>query len=792
MKNWFILTNLFLICLNLLQSQTLTQTIKGRIVDMDTQIPIIGANILLDKSKSQGAASDLNGNFKIENVLIGRHNIRVSYIGYEPILINQILVTPQKQVFLTIGMRESIEKLKALTVVASKQDRHQTINDMTTVSARQFTTEETSRYAGSFADPARAVSTFAGVSFSSDESNEIIIRGNSSKGLLWRLEGIEIPNPNHFSFGSGGTSGGISILKNTMLSNSDFFTGAFPAEYGNALSGVFDLNLRKGNTVREYALQFGVTGAQLTLEGPFSKNSQATYLANYNYSTLDLLNRAGLVIGGNETIIPRYQDLSFNIYIPTSNAGQFSIFGLGGISGGNTEPKQDSTQWTGFLDKDKNEIRGQVGLIGLNYQFIFNNKTYIKAVTTFNIQDNQNLNDSLDYNYQFQNYIKEVYQDMAGRMSILVNHKLNAQHLIRSGIIYSSLNSKFKVKDLEQNVRRNLNTHFIQAYSQWRFRVLENLEFNTGLHYSGFTLTNNHILEPRFGVKWTHRKHVFSYGLGLHSRLEPLFLYNRNRPINEEASFVFDRGNSFLFSPSDVVRLTQAVHNVLGYDWLFAPDFHLKTEVYYQELFNVPVQNQGTHYFSLLNLNSFDRNFIDIALVNTGRGYNYGVEITLEKFFSKQYYFLITGSLFESKYKATDGKIRNTRFNKNFVYNTVLGKEFYIGKTDENIISFNFRMAWIGGNRYTPIDLEESKRQKKTILQKDRAFEAQLPSYFRIDFKVNYRLNKPKIAFITTLDIQNVTDRTNIDALFYDPQKQQITKRKSVGIVPTINFKLEF
>ena len=422
MKFKVFLTILGLLFSNLIYAQ-ITQVIKGKVVDVDTKIPIIGANILLDTSKTTGASTDIDGNFRIENVPIGRHNLRISYIGYEPIALNQILVTPQKEVFLNIGMRESVENLQAITVVASKQDQHNTINDMTTVSGRQFTTEETGRFAGSFADPARAVSSFAGVSFSSDESNEIIIRGNSSKGLLWRLEGIEIPNPNHFSMGSGGTSGGISILKNTMLSNSDFLTGAFPAEYGNALSGVFDLNLRKGNSVREYSLQLGVMGAQVSLEGPFSKNSEATYLANYNYSTLDALNKMGLVVGGNETIVPRYQDLSFNIDIPTAKAGRFSIFGLGGISAGNTQPDRDSTQWQSFVDKQKSEIQSRVGLLGLNYMFIFNSKTYIKTTATFSIQNNVNQEDSLDSKYQLQNYLREDYQDLATRLTIMTNHK---------------------------------------------------------------------------------------------------------------------------------------------------------------------------------------------------------------------------------------------------------------------------------------------------------------------------------------------------------------------------------
>ncbi len=790
---------LFIMVSTAFRFEPLTQTIKGKILDGDTQTPLIGVTVLLNVEPLKGAITNVDGNFKIEKVPLGRHDLQISYIGYESIRIDQILVTAKKEVVLTINLRQSITNLEGVTVIANEQDKYESLNDMATVSVRKFTSEETGRYAGGFSDPARAVSSFAGVSISSDNSNEIVIRGNTPKGLLWRLEGVEIPNPNHFSTGNGSAGGGVSILSNDVLANSDFFTSAFPAEYGNALSGVFDLGIRNGNSKREYTAQLGFLGGQILLEGPFSKKSESSYLLNYRYSTLGLINKLGIVVGNNTTIIPEYQDINFKINLPTKKAGRFSLFGIGGLSNAGTQSIKDSTQWSSFLDKQERTQSGKTGVLGLSHVYLINKNTYLKTVLSYSINHNTVNYDSLDNFYNPQNFFLENYGNSSTIFSTLINHKFNAKHVLRAGFIYNNLSSSIKIMGLnlqdriKQNTDQYLNAHFIHSYIQWKFRVLENLEINTGLHHNSFLFNNNHALEPRFGIKWLHDNHVFSYGLGLHSRLEPLFVYMTNlKSISSTANFVYEGGDSFLFSPNDVLRLSQSVHNVLSHDWRFAKDFHLKTEIYYQELFNIPVENKEGSTLSTLNLNSYDHSFSNINLVNKGRGYNYGLEFTLEKFFSNSYYLLLTASFFESKYKGLDNIIRNTRFNKNYVYNIAIGKEFYTGKTKQNIIDLNVKMVWSGGNRFIPIDLEQSKIQNQEILHLDRAFRNRLPDYFRIDFKANYRFNRPRYTLITSIDIQNVINRPNIENRFYNIEDQKIEIIKSLGIIPVLNFKVEF
>jgi len=224
---------------------------------------LIGANVALSNSNpAKGTVTDINGYFEIKKVPIGRQSIEVSYVGYKSAFINNIYVYAGKESELTIKLEEKIEQFEEV-VVKSMNRKDQPLNEMAQVSARSFSVEETERYAGSVGDPSRMAASYAGVLTLGTQINDIIIRGNSTTGLIYRLEGLKIPNPNHF--GSLSSSGGtFSMINNNVLSNSDFYTGAFPAEFGNATSGVFDLKLRKGNNEKNEDLaQIGAGGFEL-------------------------------------------------------------------------------------------------------------------------------------------------------------------------------------------------------------------------------------------------------------------------------------------------------------------------------------------------------------------------------------------------------------------------------------------------------------------------------------------------------------------------------------------------
>ncbi len=746
------LTVLFIFLTLTILAQEPTQTVKGKIIDADTKVTLPGANIILLNNAQivQGTSSDIDGNFKFSKVPVGRHSFKVSFMGYEEVILSEILVGSGREVVLNVEMKESVATIDEIKVVGNI-DKSEPLNQMATVSATQITVESTSRIAAGINDPARTAQSFAGVATTSDdENNELVIRGNSPRGTLWRMEGIEIPNPNHFSEGEASSGGGVSALSTQVLANSDFFTGAFPAEYGNALSGVFDLKLRNGNyEKREYALQMGVMGAQAAVEGPFKKGSEASYLLNYRYSTLTLLQNAGIDISGGD-IAPEWQDLSYKFYIPTKKIGYFSIWGLGGISAAGSTVVQDSSLWEYRGDRFMDTENHKLAIAGITHNYIFkNSKSYIKTVATYSYTNNNTTVDSLDFDYNTALIEDDEFIYKTFSVSSFVNHKFNAKNIMRAGVIFhnksynlhkQSLN--FDTKKMETIISNEGNTNLFESFVQWKYRVNENIDINSGLHYTYMALNNNYAIEPRLGMKWDINKmHQINLGAGLHSKVEPVSIYL--------AEQVLDNGSIII--PNKDLDLTKAAHVVLGYNWNLAKDFRLKAEVYYQYLFDVPVKpGDTTNIISALN---FSSGFTNEKLVNEGTGRNYGTELTLQKFFSNNWYMMVTASLFQSKYTMMDGIERNTRFNSNYIGNFAGGKEFLVGKNKQNIIGTNIRTIWRGGYRSIPLDVDATKEQNKEVFLYDQAFETKVPDYFRVDLGVSYRKNKPTWSWVLSLDV---------------------------------------
>jgi hypothetical protein len=758
--------------------QVLTQTIRGKVIDKDSKIPLIGVTLYIEDSDPIiGTVTDIEGDFRFDNLPVGRYDIIVKYIGYESKTIPNILIGAGKEVVLTIELTESVIKLEEV-IINGKAHKSETLNRMSSVSARSFTVEETKRYAGSYTDPARMAVSFAGVSPNPDGNNDIVIRGNSPRGLLWRLEGIEIPNPNHFA-DEGATGGPISILNSTTLDNSDFFTGAFPAEYGNAYSGVFDIKLRKGNNEkREYSVQAGFLGTDCSFEGPFKKNNPSSYLINYRYSTLAILNTIGIKIAGDA--VPTFQDLTFNINVPVKSFGTFSVFGIGGtcnINEGEENVLQD-------------EFGTDMGVLGISGIIRIDNETYLKSIFAFTGSRNlwtyeENNNNDVLYYKASENFIYKT-----AKTSFSIHKKINARNTLKSGLVYSKLYFNLFTDHYEREdekmitvVDQDGNTGLLQSYVNWKFRLNDRLTFNNGFHMMYFGLNGNYSLEPRFGIKWRlNSKQSVSAGFGLHSKIETL--------TNYYAINTLDDGTQE--QPNKNIDLAKARHYIIGYDNKLTKNLYFKLELYYQDLYDIPVEDDDSSYFSAIN---YSWGYTSTPLINNGIARNLGMEITLEKFFSNNYYFLITGSLYDSKYVAGDGIERDTRYNGNYVTNILAGKEFKIGKSKTNTLQVSFRGIWAGGRKYTPIDIEQSMEEGYTIRDDSSPYSAQYPNFSRFDFKISLRRNKKKTTRIWEVDIQNLTNRLNVAGDYFNPhsgENGEIETWTQMGFIPILNYRIEF
>nr|WP_295934245.1 TonB-dependent receptor [uncultured Dyadobacter sp.] len=757
----------------LAHAQQPTQTVKGRVIDTESQQPVIGANVIVTSvNPIIGGVTDTEGNFRIEKVPVGRHSFRITSIGYDDAFVQEINVGSGKEVELTVKLAESFRSLNEVVVKAQKENGAP-LNDMVSVSGRSFTVDQTKRFAASVNDPARMAMSFAGVATTDDGNNQLVIRGNSPKGMLWRMEGVEIPNPNHFAQ-EGASGGGISALSANVLGNSDFLTGAFPAEYGNATSGVFDLKLRKGNNEkREYAMQAGILGLDFAAEGPIGPKGGASYLANYRYSTLSVLNKIGVNLNGDASI--DFQDGAFKVHIPYDDKVVVSIWGMGGLSTSKVD------------DEDfKERFKSNRGMAGVNYLRYINNRSYMENVVSYSAtsQTGDFYDKNIDATYQ------QKFVNQALRLSSLYNYKINARNSVRLGIIINHLDFNLYDKDNEDgpyeiNVDRKGNTQLFQAYAQWKSRLTPTVTMNAGLHGMLLGLNNRYSIEPRVGLRWAVApRSTVSMGAGLHSKTESISTYFAQVKVSDAQTDLLNKN----------LKLTKSAHLVAGYEFRPSSSWRVQAETYYQHHYNIPIGPPNTTTPYLLHNSQLNEisGFVSDSLTSDGKGRSYGLELTVEKSLTAGIYLMSTTSLYQSKYTGRDGIERDSRFNGKYVQNLLAGKEWRVGKSKTSIFAANIKLLAAGGNRTTPIDLEKSREKGRTERDWTRSYSEQLPHYFRTDLRVSFTRNRKRTSSTISLDIQNATNRLNALDRYYDKKNDRVKLVTQTGLLPILNYRLEF
>jgi hypothetical protein len=762
--------------------QPLTQTIRGTVADKVSKSGLPGATVVvLNTDPIVGATTDPDGNFKLSRVPVGTHTLKISFVGYKEIVLPNLAVNSGKEVVLTIPLEEDITVMDEV-VITPGIEKNKPINDMATVSTRTFSVEETRKFAAAVNDPARMAQSFAGVVSTNDGSNTISIRGNAPVALLWRMEGVDIPNPNHFA-NVGTAGGGISILSSQLLTNSDFMTGAFSAEYGNALAGVFDLNLRKGNNEKpEYTVQASFLGTDVAAEGPFAKNYRGSYLINYRYSTLGILSQLGVNVGDAVT---NFQDLSYHVYLPTGKAGNFSLFGFGGLSDQNQKAVKDSLKWTDEFQRYDWRYFSNTGANGLKHTVAFGANTYVQSTLLLSGNDGGYEQERLDENYRPQFSFKRNFINNRLTATTVLTHKLNARVSARSGIYFNRYFFTLRQRDLNEEtnlIETPLNAEgqatTWQAFTQWSFRASERLTLQSGVHMLYLAMNRTRSIEPRASVKYElSDKEAISLGYGLHSQMQPVGIYQTQ---------VLQPGG-LLTQPNRQLGFNKAHHLVLGYDRALTEYLRVKAETYYQHLYNIAVKNDPASPISTLII---EEGYLTDPLVNQGRGRNYGVELTVEQFTHNNFYFLLSTSLYDSKYRALDGIWRNTRFNGKRAMSFTAGKEY--GWQKNRTFGVNVRLIYAGGFRTTPIDVEKSRELRETRLIESLAFTEQLPDYFRTDLRVSLKRNLKKSTRTWSLDLQNATNHQNLGGQYFDPIAGEVQKWYQLPLLPVLSYRVEF
>lgn len=801
---------------NVLSAQ-ITQTVKGRVVDKEIGIGLPGVVVQLKGAAAIIATADNNGYYKFLNVPVGRQALLFTYTGYKPVPVNDIIVTSGKEMIVNIEMEESTIAMAEVEVKASSDT--DVVSTMQSVNMKAFSIEETERYPGSRSDPARMAQNFAGVQGTNDSRNDIVIRGNSPAGLLWRMEEIDIPNPNHFAV-AGSAGGPQSIINNKYLANSEFYTGAFPANYGNALGGVFDLKLRNGNNEKhERTFQFGFLGTELALEGPLSKKTGATYLITYRYSTLKLFSAVNFNIG--TSAVPGYQDIGVRLNFPTKKAGVFSFSSIGGLSDIKiilSKTKERPKELYGDLNRDQ-YFASNMGVGILNHVYALNSRTIMKTSLAYGVQ-------TLDVDHYLVMRDKEFvpkdtlplildYQFYEGKSTLAwyIKSKLNPKNSVKFGFfanridvnfhdkvkvnsLYDTVAAVIENKTFKTRIDANESFYLLQPYINYVHKFNERLSFNGGIFTQYLTLNNKATVEPRASLRYQlSNKHSFSLAYGLHSQMQPVYIY-----FAIPDSLVKDGvliPNTERTQANKDLDFSKSQHVVLGYDFFAAKYLRIKTELYYQNLWNVPVY-QVPSSVSLLNRGAtFNRFFPVYSMQNSGVGENYGIELTVEKLFHDHYFLMYSASLFNSTYSGSNDKTNNTDFNGNYMMNVLAGLEFNVGKNKKNILSFGTKVTYGGGKRYSPVNIAASNAVMDVVAKDDSVNTKQFAPYNRIDFRVSYKINYKKTGVEIALDLINLLSAKNILALSYAPdpanlQADPLVKNYQLGFLPLFYIKVDF
>lgn len=752
-----------------------TQTVRGIVLDSKTNAPIEFATVRIMNSGSLGSTTDSLGRFRIDHVPVGRCNIQTSYVGYNANIFNEIPVTSSKEVYMEIPLDENVHSL-AEVVIQPEIKKDKPLNAMAITGGRMISMEEAGRFANGFDDPARLSSAFAGVA-GDVGTNAVAIRGNSPQFTQWRLEGVEIPNPTHFADLTGLGGGFLSALSTQVIGNSDFYNGAFPAEYSNALSGVFDMRIRNGNNQKyEHTFQLGILGIDLASEGPISRKNGSSYILNYRFSTTSLAT-------GNDMNL-KYQDLSFKLNFPTRKAGTFSIWGIGLIDRYKPEIL-DRDEWETQSDRQSGNTTFDKAAGGITHKYLINADTYIRSSLAATYAKDHTEADQMTEDDKLVHVgdIRNSKWDIV--FNSYLNKKFNSNHINRTGITITGLKYDLDYKispnfgldiPMEQISKGNGESCVLSTYSSSVINLSNHLTTSLGITAQYFTLNKNWTVEPRAALKWTFNpKHALALAYGLHSRRERLDYYFVEQEVNGKTE-----SNRYL-------NFSKAHHFGLTYDWNINSYMHLKVEPYYQYLFRIPVEENSS--FSIINHQSF---YLERILKNRGSGVNYGIDITLEQYMKNGFYYMITASLFKSRYKAGDHIWRNTRLDKNYLLNVLAGKEWMVGRNKQNVLSLNGRIFFQGGDRYTPVDEEKSLIEHDIKFDETRAYSKKFNPSLNGDISFSYRINKRKISHEFSIKMLNVGMRTGMHFYQYNEKTHKIEKEDGSGMIPNISYKIYF
>jgi len=545
------------------------------------------------------------------------------------------------------------------------------------------------------------------------------------------------------------------------------------------------------NEEHEFLGQIGFGGIELGAEGPLSKNHKASYMVNYRYSVLGFVNKIGINVA--DGAVPEFQDLSFKFHLPTEKFGTFGLFGLGGTSkiffDGGKESDGDYGNNNG-IDLTNGSSMATIGLT--HAKILGENTTWNSYISIAGVSATTTLDSNLNYTHDGKQrlYYDELSQETRLGIGTNIYHRINKKHLLSAGFSVQSFAPQYSDSVIKDNtideyitmtdVDQN-NLMLYQAYMNWRWRLLENLTWDIGLHSQLFGYNSSKSIEPRSTLKLDISDEQSIYlGYGMHSQTQPYFLYFV-KTYNDDYS-------DYTLTNSDL-GFSKSQHFTAGYNINITENFRIKLEAYYQDLYNIPVKNNPS-YFSLSNLGASFYNEREDDLVNEGTGNTKGLELTIEKYLSNNYYFLVTASLYDSKYTTLDNIERNSAFNSQYAINALCGYDYEI--SNQHRLTFDIKASFCGGVPLIPIDIDKSETAGEAVYDYSKAYESNAPMYYRVDFRIGYKQNMKRFSQEWALDLQNLTNHQNVFTHYYDAESNSIKHTYQLGLYPMFLYRINF
>lgn len=744
-------------------SQQALQQVRGIITTVQgVPLPGATATALQDQLVVKQAVADTAGHFTL-TLQPGRYLFMFSFVGHQTREVEWLVVGGKESV-LDVALVEQPFQLEEVQVNAT------TLTDIP-AGATNLTIEKALRVPANFFDPLRLAVSTPGVVAMNDLGNVVSVKGYSPNAMTWRMQGLEVLNPNHLA--NGGTfsdrpaalGGSVSVVSAQVLDQTQLVTGWFPASFGNALAAAVDMQLRRGNkNQHEYTAQASVVGLELAAEGPLDRKNQSSWLANYRYSTVGLLSGLGLNFG-DEAI--RFQDFTFHGHVQHAKS-ETSFFGFGGTSS-NRFVRKPEPDWKTEKDRYNINFSGRVWAIGARHTW--GQVWRWEWGTAFSAQQQNRyaVGAAIPQPHISAEVFEQKQSLLSSRLRVQRNWKTRA---LEAGVQANYQNGTLAVQTIVPidpagafpNFRGTVAGTLLQPYLHYVHQLSARWELQAGMRVPFFAFNRTHAWEPRMAIQ---------------RRLANGSLHMSYSQVSQTQSL-----QTYLQPGNRGLELTRS------FQWLAAwqrrvAQHQFGAQAYYHRVRNVPIAADGS-LFSVVN--QFDE-FAPPGLVSAGKGSQAGIGASAERSFSGSYYYAINGTLYRATFTDIQGMNYPSRFNGRFAGNILAGKEW---GTAARAFGVHARFIYFGGLRQQQVDVAASQALGTTRFDSQSGFGMRLPDYGRADLRISWRKNRHRYTRTLSLDIQNVTNRQNVAFTYFDTHLQRVASRAQLGIIPVLVYRVDF